>query len=158
MPPTEIDSDTGLSFSGPRHTAVLFGRALRLRCPHCGGGPVLRHWLKMQERCGRCGLRLERGERDYFIGSMMFNLVLGEFLVVIVVVAVMLARWPDVPWDLLEVGVPLLAILFPVLLFPFSKLTWLAFDLALRPVTPAEMEWHRKGGSDSFFRPRGGGR
>ena len=154
MKKVEIDSETGLALPGARGIARLFGRALALRCPHCGGGPVLRHWLKMQERCGRCGLRLERGERDYFIGSMMFNLVLGEFLVVVVVVGVMLARWPDVPWDFLEVGVPLLAIFFPVLLFPFSKLIWLAFDIMLRPVTPAEMEWHREGGSDSFFRPR----
>ena len=149
----EIDSDTGLSFSGPGHSLRLFGRALRLRCPNCGRGPVLRHWLKMRDRCGHCGLRIERGERDYFIGSMLFNLVLGEFLVVIVLFAFLLARWPDVPWDFLEVGVPVLAILFPVLLFPFSKLTWLAFDLMLRPVTPAEMEWHDRDGSDSFFRP-----
>jgi len=28
-------------------------------------------------------------------------------------------------------------------LSPFSKLIWLAFDLMLRPVTPAELEWHR---------------
>lgn len=28
-------------------------------------------------------------------------------------------------------------------LFPFSKLIWLAFDLMLRPVTPAELDWHR---------------
>jgi hypothetical protein len=27
--------------------------------------------------------------------------------------------------------------------FPFAKLLWLAFDLALRPVTPSELEWHR---------------
>ena len=157
MNPVEIESGTGLSIAGPRHAARLFGRAFTLRCPHCGGGPVLRHWLKMHVRCGRCGLRLERGERDYFIGSMMFNLVLGEFLVLIAAAAIILARWPAIPWDFLEIGVPLLAILFPVILFPFSKLVWLAFDLMLRPVTPAEMEWHRKDGSDAFFRPPGRG-
>ena len=115
---------------------------------------MLRHWFKMQERCPRCGIRVERGERDYFIGSMLFNLVMGEILVVVVIVGVMLARSPDVPWRFLEIGVPAMAVLFPALLFPFSKLAWLAFDLILRPVTPAEMAWHDAGGSDSFQRPR----
>jgi hypothetical protein len=31
----------------------------------------------------------------------------------------------------------------PFILFPFSKLLWLAFDLMLRPLTPEEMAWHR---------------
>jgi uncharacterized protein (DUF983 family) len=31
-------------------------RALRLRCPDCGKGPVLVSWLKLPERCGNCGL------------------------------------------------------------------------------------------------------
>ena len=153
MPNVEIDSATGLTMARPRRALQLTGRALILRCPNCGGGPVMKHWLRMRERCGRCGLRIERGERDYFIGSMMFNLVLGEFLCIAVIVVVMIARWPNVPWDFLQVGVPALAILCPVLLFPFSKLVWLAFDLLLRPVTKAEMEWHEQGGSDSFWRP-----
>ena len=140
---SEMETQSDLELPSLGRTLRLFGRAFTLRCPHCGGGPVLRHWLKMQDRCGRCGLRLERGERDYFIGSMMFNLVLGEFLVLIVVVAITLARRPAIPWDFLEVGVPLLAILFPVILFPFSKLVWLAFDIMFRPVSEAELEWHR---------------
>ena len=151
--PTEHDSASDLRLPSLGRALRLTGRALRLRCPNCGGGPVLRHWFRMRDRCGRCGIRVERGERDYFIGSMMFNLVMGELLVVLVLVGVMIARWPRVPWDLLEVGVPAMALLFPAFLFPFSKLVWLGFDLMLRPATDAEMQWHDAGGSDSFHRP-----
>ena len=151
--PAEHDSASDLALPSLGRVARLMGRAFTLRCPNCGGRPVMHHWFRMRERCGRCGIRMERGERDYFIGSMLFNLVLGELLVVLVVVGVMLSRWPEVPWDFLEIGVPAMALLFPALLFPFSKLAWLGFDLVLRPATAQEMRWHEAGGSDSFHRP-----
>ena len=43
---------------------MKFLRALALRCPWCGKGPVLASWFRLRERCGACGLRLERGERS----------------------------------------------------------------------------------------------
>lgn len=104
---------------------------------------MIRHWLRMRERCPRCGLRVERGERDYFIGSMMFNLVLAELLFAAIFVATLVGTWPDVPWDTLEWAAPLLMLAAPLVLFPFSKLVWLAFDVMFRPVSEAELEWHR---------------
>ena len=54
-------------------------RAASLHCPRCGGGDILRSWLKMRERCPTCGLALERGEQsDFWIGAYVFNLCLGE--------------------------------------------------------------------------------
>jgi uncharacterized protein (DUF983 family) len=134
---------SGLELASPRQVGRLFGRAFRLRCPNCGGGPVLRHWLKLQVRCGRCGLRLERGEHDYFSGSMMILYSLAGVLTLATLAVVLIARWPDVPWDLLQYGIPLLMLALVPALYPFAKLGWLAFDLMLRPVTPEEMEWHR---------------
>jgi len=49
-----------------------------------------------------------------------------------------------IPWDLLPNGLPVLALLLLPPLFPFSEPLWLAFDLMLRPVIPAELEWHRR--------------
>jgi uncharacterized protein (DUF983 family) len=139
----EMDSRTELQLAGPKQIARLLGRALRLRCPNCGGGPVLQHWLKLRVRCGTCGLRLERGEHDYFTGSMMFNFVISGLLFALSLAVVLAATWPSVPWDAIQyVWGPLIVVL-PLLLFPFSKLLWLAFDLMLRPVTPEELEWHR---------------
>ncbi len=94
---------------------------------------MLVHWWRMRRACGACQLDLERGEPDYFIGSMMFNLVLGEGLFVLILVAVLAARWPAIPWESLQVVVPAGLVAAPALLFPVSKLAWLGFDLALRP-------------------------
>src|SRR5688500_16826570 len=125
-----------------RETARLFGRAVMLRCTNCGGGRMLRSWLKMRVRCPTCGLRVERGEHDYFVGSMMFNFIIGGMLFIGILLTVLIVTWPSVPWNALQYGAPALIIAVPFVLFPCSKLLWLACDLMLRPLTPEEMAWH----------------
>lgn len=117
-----------------------FLRALVLRCPNCGNGGVLRSWFHLRAHCPRCGLALERGEaEDYFTGGMMFNIVLVEIIFGLVLMVLVVATWPAVPWTLLQwLGIPLMA-LAPVLLYPVSKLVWLAWDLAFRPVRREEL-------------------
>jgi uncharacterized protein (DUF983 family) len=134
-----VESSRPMAWPGFRRVLTVLGRALRLRCPHCGGGPVLQHWFRMRERCGACGLAIERGERDYFIGSMMFNLVVSELLFAGGFVATLVIAWPNVPWDTLQWAAPLAMAAAPFILFPFSKLAWLGFDILLRPVTPGEL-------------------
>lgn len=127
----------------------LAGRALRLRCPNCGGGPVRASWLKRLPACPHCGLRLDRGENDYFIGAYLVNLVAAEILLAVGLVIVLMATWPDPPWDLIQYGGVALMILAPLALYPITELLWLAFDLAFRPLTPAELEWHRERSQDA---------
>src|SRR5690606_4809067 len=53
----------------PTRLARLCGRALKLRCPQCGGRGLLKTWLRLREHCPTCGLKLDRGETDHFIGG-----------------------------------------------------------------------------------------
>lgn len=143
----EMDSGSGLEVPSLGRTARLFGRALVLRCPNCGKGPVLDGWFKLRVKCGTCGLRFQRGEHDYFVGSMMILFVMVG-LFTYAVLFVMLLATDATPWDLLENGLPVVAILAILAFFPFAKLLWLAFDLMLRPATPGELEWHREAGAE----------
>ena len=128
--------------------ATLLGRALRLRCPNCGGQPVRSSWLKRLPGCPVCGLRLDRGENDYFIGAYLLNLIVAEVLIGAGLLAVLLATWPDPPWDAIQYGGVALVILAPLATYPFAELSWLAADLAFRPLTDRELDWHREGGTD----------
>lgn len=116
-----------------RRVAGLVWRAMRLRCPNCGGGPIFQSWLRMRTRCPVCGLALERGEEGYQVGSYMFNIVAAELLFLAVFLVVLRLTWPTPPWTLLQYGGVVLMILAPFVFFPFSKTLFLAFDLLFRP-------------------------
>jgi uncharacterized protein (DUF983 family) len=124
---------------GTRRLGTMLGRALALRCPNCGSRGLLRSWFRMHERCPECGLRVEREGSDYMAGSLMFNIVLAEMIFAAVFVAYLLITWPNPNWDILEIAAPVGMAVAPFILFPFSKLVWLAADLALRPADPREL-------------------
>ena len=109
------------------------GRALLLRCPNCGHGGLFTGFFKVKERCPNCGILLERGEADYFIGAYTLNLIAVEMLLALGFVIVVYATRPNPPWDALEYGGVVLSILGAVLCYPFAKTIWLAVDLIFRP-------------------------
>ena len=154
MTPHRIDTHSaGLTLPTFGRLLRLLGRALALRCPNCGKGPVLQHWFKLRVRCERCGIRTERGEHDYFMGSLLLNFSLTGLLLLVGIALLIVSTAPDIDWDLLEWAAPLAMILLPVLLFPFTKLLWLAADLAMRPATLEELEWHKA--ADAKFSSEG---
>jgi uncharacterized protein (DUF983 family) len=119
--------------------ALLFWRAVRLRCPNCGGGPLFDSWLRPRGRCPVCRLPLERGEQGYQVGSYMFNIIAAELIFAAVFLGIVLATWPAPPWPALQIGGIILMIAAPFAFFPFSKTLFLAFDLVFRPATPDEL-------------------
>ena len=115
--------DAGLS-RGPvtgRYSGIVvshFVRAMRLRCPHCGGGPIFTSWSRLLPACPVCGLGLERGEQGYWLGAYFFNLMAMETVFSVWVAGFLLATWPDPPWDLFQVSTVVLMVVFPFLFFP----------------------------------------
>jgi hypothetical protein len=77
-------------------------------------------------------LRLDRGERDHWLGAYAVNLVASEIIWALSMVAVIVIKWPNVPWTFLEYGGALLMIAAPFIFYPFSRTIWLATDLMFR--------------------------
>ena len=108
------------------------GRALRLRCPRCGSGGILKSWFALHDRCPSCGLAFARGEvHDYWLGAYAINLVLAEGLAAVIALTVLWIGWPT--YMPAQITGMVLAVLLPILLFPFSRTLWLAWDLSFRP-------------------------
>ena len=76
---------------------------------------------------------LQRDESDFYIGAIAMNLAAAEGLFAVGLVLVLVRTWPDVPWDALETWAPVAMLATPLLLYPVTKLLWLAWDLAFRP-------------------------
>jgi uncharacterized protein (DUF983 family) len=117
---------------------ILIGRALRKRCPLCGRGRMFRGWFKLAETCDSCRFRFDRNEPDYFIGAYTINLIVAELIVVAGMVGVILARWPDVPWDRMTWILVACMIPAPLITYPYSKSIWLAIDLMFQPPIDSE--------------------
>jgi Na+/phosphate symporter len=80
-----------------------------------------------------CGLERERGERDFFLGAMMFNLIGVEMVFALVLTVWILLTLPNPPWVAIVVVGVILMLAAPVIFYPFSKMLWLAVDLIFRP-------------------------
>ena len=94
----------------------------------------------MQQRpvCPSCGLKLDRGEKDFFIGAYTINLIVAELIVFFGGIGTMLVTWPDVPWRALTWVMMALMVISPIVLYPFSRQLWLATDLIFRPAEPQD--------------------
>ena len=120
--------------------AKKFFRALWLHCPRCGGPGILAHWFRMKDQCPVCGLALQRGEdSDFWIGAYVFNLVAGEVIALGVPIVWLIVQWPNPSWTRLEIAGLILAVMLPLLFFPFSRTLWLAWDLSFRPFEPGDI-------------------
>lgn len=84
----------------------------------------------MRETCPTCGLSLATGNRA---GAYILNLFTSEMLLMVVLAVVVVRSWPNPPYDLLQWLAPLLMLLAPLVFYPFSKLTFVAIDLAMHP-------------------------
>ena len=74
------------------------------RCPNCGSPGIFSGYTTLKERCPQCGLRLHRGENDYFIGAYLLNLVAVELLFALVLGVIFVTTYPNTPWALLQWG------------------------------------------------------
>ncbi len=63
----------------------------------------------------------------------MLNIAVSELFGVAVGLAVVVATWPNPPWDMLLYGGVSVMIAAPILFYPFAKMLFLALDLTFRP-------------------------
>ena len=115
----------------PPSTRIL--RALHLRCPECGSAGLFRHWFRLRPTCQGCGLKLDRGHPDHFVGAYLVNLIIAELLFAGGLAAWLLAVWPEVPWERIETVAVLAMVLAPLATYPFTRTVWLAADLIFDP-------------------------
>ncbi len=104
------------------------GRAIRRKCPYCGGGDIFKNYFTLKERCPHCDTLFEY-EEGFFLGSYVFNIGFTEIIAVATVVWLIVVSGLSV----LEMQIygAALVIALPVLFYPFALLMWIAFDTSV---------------------------
>lgn len=134
--------------TGPTPNAgTMLRRGLAKRCPRCGGGSLYRGWFRMRDRCPTCGMCFER-EEGFFTGAYLINFAITEgFLFLAVMGFVLVLANSDGGTGLavpLVIGL-VIAVIAPLLFYPFARTIWSAIDLAMRPLELDEIvsaqEW-----------------
>jgi uncharacterized protein (DUF983 family) len=108
-------------------------RGLTLHCPECGSGGILASWFKLRAACPKCGLLLDRGQRDYFVGAYLINLIISEMIFAFGFAIWMVLSWPEIQWDVVQYVAVAAMIAAPLITYPITKSTWLAVDLVFQP-------------------------
>jgi uncharacterized protein (DUF983 family) len=128
----------------PSATKVPLGRLLRrgltLACPACGARGHFRHWVRMNERCHRCGLLFERIE-GHWIGAIGLNTIVSFGALLLTLVIGVVLTLPDIPVAPLMVANIGVAAVVPVVFYPASRTLWTAVDIAMRPLEAHEVDW-----------------
>lgn len=122
----------------PSVTRLLL-RALTRRCPQCGGRPVFAGYFSLRERCPDCGLRFHRQEGQ-MSGDIGVNTIVTTTLLFVVLLGGTLLMWGQLNVVALGLVAGFVAVVFPILFQPFSKLVWLDIDLLMRPAEADELD------------------
>lgn len=114
----------------------------------------------MADRCPGCGYRFER-EPGFFVGAYFVNFAVTEGVLAVVMVVFLFVRSAGsgaslVPWLL---GGLVVAVVAPVIFYPFSRTIWSAIDLAMAPMELDEIAdaAESSGGGESGDRESLGG-
>jgi uncharacterized protein (DUF983 family) len=112
-----------------------FSRGAARRCPRCGGGRLFESWFRIKRRCPRCGLRLER-EEGGFLGAMTINYAVTAIVWLAVLIVWLVIDLPDVNVLWLTITSIAVAIVVPLLFWPFSKTIWAVVDYLVYRTDP----------------------
>jgi uncharacterized protein (DUF983 family) len=111
--------------------SVVLVRGFARRCPWCGQGKLFHRWFTLPETCPRCGLKFER-EEGAFLGSLALNFGVTSLVFIVVLVTWIALTLPEPPVALITVASVAIALILPLVIYPFAKTTWTAIDILMR--------------------------
>lgn len=115
------------TFIDPPSLMGKLSRGIRKKCSRCGGGRLFTRWFTQQADCPTCDLHFER-QNGYFLGAMMVDFAITEFVFVAVLIISLAATWPDLPVGKLTLLLVTTNLLVPLLFWPFSRTLWIAME------------------------------
>lgn len=122
----------------PRPLTVprLLARGLTRRCPLCGARRVFDSWFTIKDRCPRCDFPLEQRIEGHWLGALGMNTIVTFGTLALTMAVGLIATYPDIATGPLVAVCVTVAVVVPLVFYPFSKTLWSAVDLAMRPLDP----------------------
>jgi uncharacterized protein (DUF983 family) len=117
----------------------MIRRAILLHCPWCGSRRTfIRRWFGKFERCRTCGIRWRR-EEGFELGAITINTILTFIVLTAAMTIGFITTSPDIPVLPMVLSLVGVAVLMPIIIYPFTFTIWLALDLAVHRPDAAEL-------------------
>lgn len=118
----------------------MLRRAALLQCAWCGNRPgFLRGWFHRHESCQHCGLSVQRGEDGFELGAATVNVMVTLAALIVAAGVPILLTYPQVDAGLLIAVLGVVAVVLPIVLYPFSFTIWFAVELLMDPPSSAAL-------------------
>jgi uncharacterized protein (DUF983 family) len=110
----------------------MLWRALRLRCAWCGSRHgIVRGWFHRHDTCQHCGMSVQRGQDGFELGAASVNAILTLGALIGAATIAIVVMYPDVSTGPLVAVLVAVAVVLPVLLYPFTSTIWFAIELLM---------------------------
>ncbi len=116
-----------MNYQFPTSRTTFLIRGLTHACPRCGSRNTHAKYFTIRNNCPVCDLKFEK-EQGYWTGALALNFIFTGGLVAIGLALGLILTVPEIPI------IPLMAILFPIAIivpivsYPFTFTLWMAID------------------------------
>jgi hypothetical protein len=93
-------------------------------------------WFTIKDRCPRCAFPLEQRIEGHWLGALGMNTIVSFGILALTMAVGLIATYPDIATGPLVALCVTVAVVVPLVFYPFSKTLWSAIDLAMRPLDP----------------------
>jgi uncharacterized protein (DUF983 family) len=115
----------GMKHMQPHSRLETIARAVRLRCPACGIGPLFRGLFAMAPECDRCGYSYRR-EPGFYLGSIYINY--GVTAISTILLYALIVMGLGASHERALVVSVVVAVVLPVVFFRWARALLLALD------------------------------
>ncbi len=111
-----------------------------LRCAWCGSRHgILRGWFHRFDRCQNCGMSVQRGQDGFELGAATVNAILTFGALVAAAGISIAVTYPAVAVARLLIVLGAVAVLLPILLYPFTYTLWFTVELLMERPSDKEL-------------------
>lgn len=116
-----------MAYEFPTSRSTFLIRGITHACPRCGSRKTHTKYFSIRKHCPRCSLVFEK-EAGYWTGSLAINIVFTGGVLIFCLAALLIATAPAIPVIPIVAVLAPVAILLPIISYPFTHTLWMAID------------------------------
>ncbi len=116
-----------MDYTFPTSRSTFLWRGITHACPRCGCRKTHTKYFSIREHCPVCQLKFEK-EHGYWTGAIAINFIMTGAIIIVGLALGLILTAPDIAVAPLMALLLPLAIVLPIVFYPFTYTVWMAID------------------------------